>query len=107
MSDVAAVDVGVGVEMPTRAYVCPYCGNLYVRADVGRIHPEWETIACFDCAKAGVEQRPPSDGPEWLAARNARLEARAAPRITARGRRWNKRNGGTTYYAGEGSSSRL
>ena len=38
----------------TREYQCPHCHQIYVRSDMGRVHPEFATLLCFACALAGV-----------------------------------------------------
>lgn len=46
------------VPVPTRAYKCPYCSQMYQRLSL-RLdpHPEADKLPCFDCAKKGAHHK--------------------------------------------------
>lgn len=89
--------------MKTRTYTCPYCHEAYERVDLGYVHPEYETLPCFNCAEK-VKRLPAMEGKEYQ--KHHQLRQSSGP-VTAKGRRWGKRNGGVMWFAGAGARSRL
>lgn len=92
--------------MPTREYVCPDCHQPYQRVDLGRRHPEWETMPCFDCAKQYGRQRSPLEGAEYAEAVADRQVVVPARPVRVKGRRWNTRTKRSPRLAA-GSQQRL